>query len=240
MIIVGFGGAGSKLAVESSKLLGCKCALISNDRKDLDKNYNPILINSDSRVNPSSYKIRSLAQSSAKAIRSAVNDFQTIIVIANLAGKAGAAIAPIVCREAKLASVDTIISLAIMPFKFEKSLIFQAGISLKRLRDLSSATLVIDSNAILEHNPDLSSEECIGITDGVVNEFLSSISKGYIEAAPLSDLDNLDVYLMPSTVGETRFDRYDPISAIIPKENVLDWDEMDSYPDIDINIPNLE
>ena len=240
MIIVGIGGAGSKLAVESSKLLGCKCALISNDRKDLDKNYNPILINSDSWVNPSSYKIRSFAQSSAKAIRSAVNDFQTVIVIANLAGKAGAAIAPIVCREAKLASVDMVISLAIMPFKFEKSLIFQAGISLKRLRDLSSATLVIDSNAILEHNPDLSSEECIGITDGAVNEFLSSISKGYIEAAPLSDLDNLYVYLMPSTVGETRFDRYDPISAIIPKENVLDCDEMDSYPDIDINIPNLE
>lgn len=238
--MVGIGGAGSKLAVESSKLLGCKCTLISNDRKDLDKNYNAILINSDSWVNPSSYKIRSFAQSSAKAIRSAVNDFQTVIVIANLAGKAGAAIAPIVCREAKLASVDMIISLAILPFKFEKSLIFQAGISLKRLRDLSSATLVIDSNAILEHNPDLSSEECIGITDGAVNEFLSSISKGYIEAAPLSDLDNLDVYLMPSTVAETRFDRYDPISAIIPKENVLDWDEMDSYPDIEINIPNLE
>jgi cell division protein FtsZ len=236
--------------------------LISNDRKDLDKNYNPILIESDSSINPSSYKIRSFAQSSAKAIRSAVNGFHTIIVIANLAGKAGPAIAPIVCREAKLASSSTIISLAIMPFKFEKRLIFQAGISLKRLRDLSSATVVIDSDAILEQNPDLSSEECIGITDEAVYEFLSSISKGYIEpdmsllyarrtcvantepSTKVSDLlsgsNNLYVHLMSSTEGETRFDRYDPISLIIPKENVLDWDEMDSYPDIDIKIPNLE
>jgi cell division protein FtsZ len=236
--------------------------LISNDRKDLDKNYNPILIESDSSINPSSYKIRSFAQSSAKAIRSAVNGFHTIIVIANLAGKAGPAIAPIVCREAKLASGSTIISLAIMPFKFEKRLIFQAGISLKRLRDLSSATVVIDSDAILEQNPDLSSEECIGITDEAVYEFLSSISKGYIEpdmsllyarrtgvantepytkvSDPLSASNNIHVHLMPSTEGETRFDRYDPISLIIPKENVLDWDEMDSYPDIDIKIPNLE
>jgi cell division protein FtsZ len=206
------------------------------------------LINSDSSKNPSSYKIRSFAQTSAKAIRSAVSGFHTIIVITNLAGKAGPAIAPIVCREAKLASGNAIISVAIMPFKFEKSLIFQAGISLKRLRDLSSATVVIDSDAILEHNPDLSSEECIGITYGAVYEFLSSISKGYIEPdmslldarttgvairesytevlAPLSGSNNLHVHLMPSTEGEMRFDRYDPISVIIPKENVLDWDEM--------------
>ena len=220
------------------------------------------MINSDSSINPSSYKIRSFAQTSAKAIRSAVSGFHTIIVIANLAGKAGPAIAPIVCREAKLASGSAIISVAIMPFKFEKSLIFQAGISLKRLRDLSSATVVIDSYAILEHNPDLSSEECIRITYGAVYEFLSSISKGYIEpdmslldarttgiasrepytevSVPLSGANNLHVHLMPSTEAETRFDRYDPISVIIPKENVLDWDEMDSYPDIDIKIPNLE
>ena len=112
------------------------------------------------------------------------------------------------------------------------------------------------------NNPDLSSEECIGITDGAVYEFLSSISKGYIEpdmslldarrtgvastepytkvSYPLSGSNNLHVHLMPSTEGETRFDRYDPISLIIPKENLLDWDEMDSYPDIDIKIPNLE
>ena len=219
------------------------------------------MIDSDSSINPSSYKIRSFAQSSAKAIRSAINGFHTIIVIANLAGKAGPAIAPIVCREAKLASVNTIISLAIMPFKFEKSLILQAGISLRRLRDLSSATIVIDSDAILEHNPDLSSEERRGITDVAVCEFLFSISKGYNQpdmslldvcrtvvdngepstkdSDPLSG-SNLHVLLMPSIDGKTRFDRYDPISLIIPKENVLDWDEMDSCPDIDIKIPNLE
>ncbi|HEY6885391.1 MAG TPA: hypothetical protein VI278_15255 [Nitrososphaeraceae archaeon] len=52
------------------------------------------MINSDSSINPSSYRIRSFAQSSAKAIRSVVNGFHTIIVIANLAGKAGPAIAP--------------------------------------------------------------------------------------------------------------------------------------------------
>ena len=38
----------------------------------------------------------------------------------------------------------------------------------------------------------------------------------------------------------TRFDRYDPLSEIIPKQNILDWEEMDSSPDIEMIIPNLE
>ena len=313
IIIVGIGGAGSKLAVNSSKLLGCKCILISHDKEDLDENHDTILINSSSWINPSTYKLRSFAQSSASEIRSAVNESHTIIVIANLAGRAGAAIAPIVCREAKLSSANTVISIAIMPFKFEKNRIFHAGISLKRVRDLSNATIVIDNDALLDNNPDSSSEECYEITNRSVYEVISSISKGYIKpnmsllgmskisavnaessvhdslgmllgnvdptsanraiihiiggeevpigvlsslvanlqgifkegtdtaiSVSLSSSDNLGVHLMASIEGKTRFDKYDPISELIPKENVLDWDEMDSAPDIEIKIPDLE
>ena len=57
IIIVGIGGAGSKLAVNSSKLLGCKCILISHDKEDLDENHDTILINSSSWINPSTYKL---------------------------------------------------------------------------------------------------------------------------------------------------------------------------------------
>jgi cell division protein FtsZ len=315
VIIVGIGGAGSRLAVKASKLLGCKCILISNDKKDLDENYDTILINSNSWLNPSSYKLRSFAQSSANAIRTSFNDSHTIIVLANLAGTAGTAIAPIVCREAKLSAAQTVLSFAIMPFKFEKNRIFQAGVSLKRVRDLSNATIIIDNDALLDNNPELSSEECYEITNASIYELLSSISKGYIQpkmsllcmsrirapsaesslqdslamlyqntyptsvkraiihiiggrkvpigvlgslvgnlqgifkegsdadtefSVSLSGTDNLRVHLMASIEGKTRFDKYDPISEIIPKENVLDWDELDSSPDIEIKIPNLE
>jgi hypothetical protein len=43
-----------------------------------------------------------------------------------------------------------------------------------------------------------------------------------------------------SAPQKTRFDRYDPLGNIIPKENVLDWDDLDSAPDIDLAIPNIE
>lgn len=134
--------------------------------------------NSNSWLNPSSHKLRSFAQTSANAIRTSLKDYDTIIVIANLAGTAGTAIAPIVCREAKLSAADNVLSFAIMPFKFEKNRIFQAGVSLKRVRDLSNAT-IIDNDALLDNNPELSSEECYEITNASVYELISSISKGY-------------------------------------------------------------
>ncbi len=52
--------------------------------------------------------------------------------------------------------------------------------------------------------------------------------------------DNVRVHLMAAVADKTRFDKYDPIAEIIPKENVLDWEDMDSSPDIEIMIPNLE
>ena len=313
IIIVGIGGAGSKLAVNSSKLLGCRCILISQDKEDLDENHDTILINSSSWINPSTYKLRSFAQSSASEIRSAVEESHTIIVIANLAGIAGTAIAPIVCRESKLSSANTVISIVIMPFKFEKNRIFHAGVSLKRIRDLSNATIVVDNDTPLDNNPESSSQECYEITNRSVYEVISSIANGYIKpntsllgisktsavtaessardslgmslesVAPasakrgiihviggedvpigalsslvgnlqgvfkegtdnaisvsLSSSDNLGVHLMASSEGKNRFDKYDPISEHIPKENVLDWDEMDSAPDFEIKIPDLE
>jgi hypothetical protein len=42
-------------------------------------------------------------------------------------------------------------------------------------------------------------------------------------------------------VQETaRFDNYDPLAALIPRENILDWEEMESSPDIEFTIPNIE
>ncbi|NIT99417.1 MAG: cell division protein FtsZ, partial [Nitrosopumilaceae archaeon] len=49
---------------------------------------------------------------------------------------------------------------AIMPFKYEKDRIFNSGISLKRIKENSSCTLVFDNDALLDSNPDLSVKSC--------------------------------------------------------------------------------
>src|ERR671930_2764036 len=89
IVVIGVGGAGAKIAVESSKVLGCKCILISNDKRDLNDDYSSIFIDSKSWINPSSSKLRSYALSSVDMIKSAIEGFKTLIIVANLAGKAG-------------------------------------------------------------------------------------------------------------------------------------------------------
>jgi cell division protein FtsZ len=313
VLMVGIGGAGSKIAIIASKILDCKCVLISNDKNDLDGNYQSLLIDSNSWVNPSSYKIRSFAQSSNKEIKATIDGFKTIIVITNLAGRSGTAMSPVVSSIAKHTGATSIILFAIMPFGFEKDRIFHAGVSLKRLRDIADATIVIDNDSLLQNNPELTPKECYRITNSAICEVISLISEGHIHSslnllfadkkengsiessvkdslemlcdnvAPnsvkrallyvmggenvpiaklnfiantvqeifkeektpevilaMSNSERIKVHLMAEVQETTRFDRYDPLSEIIPKQNILDWEEMDSSPDIEMIIPNLE
>lgn len=313
VLMVGIGGAGSKIAIIASKILACKCVLISNDKNDLDGNCQSLLIDSNSWVNPSSYKIRSFAQSSNKEIKATIDGFKTIIVITNLAGRSGTAMSPVVSSIAKHTGATSIILFAIMPFGFEKDRIFHAGVSLKRLRDIADATIVIDNDSLLQNNPDLTPKECYRITNSAICEVISLISEGHIHSslnllfadkkengsvessvkdslemlcdnvAPnsvkrallyvmggenvpiaklnfiantvqeifkeektpevilaMSNSERIKVHLMAEVQETTRFDRYDPLSEIIPKQNILDWEEMDSSPDIEMIIPNLE
>jgi cell division protein FtsZ len=173
LLVVGIGGAGSRLAKKASEAIGCECLLVSNDKRDLDDN-NSILVNSGKWVNPSTYKLRSFASAKQEQIRSKLEGFGTIIVIANLAGRAGAAMAPVVCSVARKTS--TVISFAIMPFGFEKDRMFTAGVSLRRMREASHSIVVMDNDAFLDNNPELSKEECYSATNGAIIEVASSLA----------------------------------------------------------------
>jgi cell division protein FtsZ len=312
MLLVGIGGAGSKIAAAASAARDCKCLLISNDRRDLvhNKNCTAFFVDSGEWVNPSSYKLRSFAQAQSKKIRSTLDGFSTIVIISNLAGRAGTAMAPIVCSIAKEAG--TVISVAVMPFKFEKDRIFAAGTALRRVRESSHSTIVLDNDAFLDNNPELSQEECFSITNKAMVEVIASISRGgsvrpemnvlctsragkdsesslrdsvamlydnadastirramvyvmggdrvpvgtlnqltsYVQGifkedgttevamSSLAASDGVRVHLVASVPQKTRFDRYDPLSEIIP--DALDWDEPDSAPDIQLAIPSAE
>ena len=110
-----------------------------------------------------------------------MSGYSTVVVVSNLAGHAGTAIAPLVCRMAKESS--TVISIAIMPFKFEKDRIFNSGTALRRVRELSDSTIVMDNDAFLDKNPELSQEECFCTTNSAIVEVISSISTGAVRPA---------------------------------------------------------
>src|SRR3712207_6455595 len=104
MLLVGIGGVGSKIAAAASAALECKCLLISNDKKDLVHNDRcaAILVRSGEWVNPSSHKLRSFVEDHRNELTTAMRGYSTVIVVSNLAGRAGTAMAPIRSEERRV------------------------------------------------------------------------------------------------------------------------------------------
>jgi len=179
ILVIGLGGVGSKLAIKAKDALNSDCLLISNDSKDLSSKNDSIHISTKSVVNPSVQLIRGSTYMAADEIKSKIANYSTIILMSNLAGKAGAAMAPVVsemCKE----SDKGVVSFAIMPFKYEKDRIFNSGISLKRVRENSECTIVLDNDSLLESNPDLNSKTCYDIANSAIMHVVKSLSTSEI------------------------------------------------------------
>jgi cell division protein FtsZ len=171
--VIGIGGAGARLAREAKKAIDCDCLVVSNDKRDLG-DENSVFVNTGKYVNPSTLKLRSFAQGKADQLRAKMEGFGTIIVMANLAGKAGAAMAPVVCNLAK--SAATVITFAVMPFGFEKDRVFNAGVALRRVCEYSHSVIVLDNDAFLDNNAELSKDECYSLTNSAIIGVVSSFS----------------------------------------------------------------
>lgn len=174
ILVIGLGGVGSKLAIKAKETLNSDCLLISNDTKDFSSDNSFIQISTDSVVNPSVQLIRGSAFKISDEIKSKIANYSTVVMMSNLAGKAGSAIAPVVsemCKE----SDKGLISFAIMPFKYEKDRIFNSGISLKRIREDSKCTIVLDNDSLLDSNPDLSPKACYDIANSAIMHIVESI-----------------------------------------------------------------
>ncbi len=178
---IGLGGVGSKLAIKAKESLNSDCLLISNDAKDFSSMNDSIHISTNSVVNPSVQLIRGSTYMAADKIKAKIANYSTVILMSNLAGKAGAAMAPVVtemCKE----SDKGLVSFAIMPFKYEKDRIFNSGISLKRVRENSECTIVLDNDSLLESNPDLSPKTCYDIANSAIMHVVESLTTSEISS----------------------------------------------------------
>ena len=180
ILIIGLGGVGSRLADKAKKSLNSDCLLISHDKKDLTSE-NSIKISTKSVVNPSPRLISGSTLETSDEIKKKMENYSTVILMSNLAGKAGTGIGPIVSRICKQEQKN-LLSFAIMPFKFEKERIFQSGIALKRIRQDSQCTIVIDNDALLDSNPDLTQNQCYDISNKAVESMVHSLKSSEISS----------------------------------------------------------
>ena len=174
VLVIGLGGIGSKLANETKNTINSDCLMISNDSKDFSSENESIHVSTNSIINPSVQLIRGSTYKVSKEIKSKISQYSTIILMSNLAGKAGSAIAPVISEMCKEADKG-LISFAIMPFKYEKERIFNSGIALKRIRENSQCTIVLDNDSLLESNPDLSPKACYSIANSAIMHVVKSL-----------------------------------------------------------------
>ena len=174
VLVIGLGGVGSKLANETKSTLNLDCLMISNDSKDFSSENESIHVSTNSIINPSVQLIRGSTYKVSKEIKSKISQYSTIILMSNLAGKAGSAIAPVISEMCKEADKG-LISFAVMPFKYEKERIFNSGIALKRIRENSQCTIVLDNDSLLESNPDLSPKACYSIANSAIMHVVKSL-----------------------------------------------------------------
>ena len=100
-LVVGIGGAGSRISRQAAGNLECRNLLVSSDRKDLDDSERSILVESGGWINPSTFKLRSFVQGQKSEILAAIKGYSTIVLISNLAGRSGCAMAPDISSLAK-------------------------------------------------------------------------------------------------------------------------------------------
>jgi cell division protein FtsZ len=178
ILVIGLGGVGTKLAEKTKRSLNSDCLMISHDQNDLTAE-NSIKISTKSVVNPSTHLIRGSTLETSDEIKKNIANYSTIILMSNLAGKAGTGIGPIVskiCRQEQ----KNLLSFAVMPFKFEKERIFQSGIALKRIRQDSQCTIVVDNDALLDSNPDLTQKQCYDISNNAIESMVHSLKSSEI------------------------------------------------------------
>ncbi len=174
VLIVGLGGVGSRLALETKDVLNTDCLLISNDDRDLVTDSS-IHVSTKGVINPSISMIRGVAYDNSNVIRTKISHYGTVIMMGNLAGRAGAAIAPIVSAICKETSTS-LISFVVMPFRYEKNRIFSSGLALKHVRNNSMFTILLDNDSLLECNPSLTPNECYKIGNAAIKHVVKSLA----------------------------------------------------------------
>ena len=153
VVAVGVGSAGCRIVSLLSKqsLLIDRFAYVSCDKNDFESGSagKKILIDCpvEQKLTPSI--VRGLSMTVSHVIANAVRGARVVFVVAGLGGSTGSGLAPVVAEIAQK-SWATVIGVAVMPFEFEKKLRFYAGVSLRRLRAVTSGVIVIDNDTLMK------------------------------------------------------------------------------------------
>lgn len=151
VLAVGFGTAGCRVLshLEKTNISIDNYAYMSCEKQDLKCSSagKSLFIDIGFRGKSTPSHIRGVAQKYMREIRRILSGSRLVFLVAGLGGSTGSGLIPLVAEVAKEEGVLTI-SIIAMPFGFEKSKHFYAGVSLKNVRKNSDAVIIIDNDII--------------------------------------------------------------------------------------------
>ena len=175
-LLLGVGKFGTKIVNEANKTTKFDYMLISNNLIDLDNTENSVYVDCSPWLNPTVCRIRGFVDNVLEEVKSRLDKYSTIIIIANLASTVGIAMAPILSNISK-ANEKTIVSFVTMPLGFETDKLYDSSVSLKKLFSTSSTTFIINNDGFIKYYPSISIEDLYRITNSAIIQVLKSISK---------------------------------------------------------------
>ena len=180
--IIGVGNAGIKITTKVLEKVSLDHLFLENHSPNGSHVDRIIEIMTPSRINPSLDQIRKALMEAKDEILSKVNEYQSIIIVGNLASRFGSAVLPVLSQILRNKMKREIICLTILPFGFEKEKLFRCGVSLSFLCKFVNSVIVIDNNSIVRNGNDISIEECYKITNAaIVDIIVQSMNKSFPE-----------------------------------------------------------
>ncbi len=154
--VLGIGSAGVRIAsaLSNESLLIDRFGYISCDRSDLEGVQGEKLLVEgpiEQKLSPS--MVRGLAMPFHAEIKKMIGCSKVVFVVAGLGGATGSGLAPVVAKLARECGAVPV-SVAVMPFEFEKKLRFYAGLSLRRLKSACSGVIIVDNDELLKTSGD--------------------------------------------------------------------------------------
>lgn len=178
--IIGVGDAGSNITIDVLSDIKSDYLLLRNHAINKDHRDNNIEIKASSNINPSTDLIRRAFFDLKDEILATIDKYDSLVIIGNLASKFGSAILPVLTQALKKEMVKEVICFVILPFGFEREKIFRCGVSLSFLTKYVDSLIVIDNNAFLTNNHDISIKECYKVTNTAIKDIIiRSLNKNF-------------------------------------------------------------
>ncbi len=195
IIVAGCGGAGCNSVdrLNSLGLRGAETVAINTDRAHLKKvnAHHRLLIGYGMTKGLGAGGVPQVGMSAMENALEPLNnllfDADLTFITVGMGGGTGTGVAPVVAEQAKRHG-SIVISLATTPFDFEKRRWENAAWGIQRLDRSSDMMLLLDNNRLTEMFSNLPVEQAFGVMDQLISEVI----KGLVEAITEPSLVNLD------------------------------------------------